>query len=742
MNAHNNKDDGKFFKHGFTLKQFATLALVSNWALEQSEVSVTSQHYFNIFEKKSNQTPEQAGLEIHETFPVPKLIKEIRNFFSHAHHEATRTLQQKEAEYYTQLAPRILQFVEETISKNPELSAEERKKWAERYTFYKENPKSLFSFKTGAIFEWKNRFELLFILAPYLNRSQIEFAFKKMGLSKKDREKNEKRKNHYQDKNHMSQEDRIPFPITEHDCRSEILRTLAQHENIFLRRDSDRSEAVLSPADEQAFSLWEMVRTTSGQGKGKPPLTPPSIEVMMQYMVQFIENQNLLPSFHFARIKTIRLDTSDGQNQRLKQELVFTHKQEWPLRIRHRTILAEYTPEDTEKATYDTKINLGYLALRRLIALYLENPENSKTPENLPDQFLSDWLKENTPKMTKPKANPEPLQVRLKSRLNSMKAKTGNIRNKGTKQDKIPFFAGNINHTYRAETGKPLSSAAYKKLESEVRYFSKVHLREYISENLRVTLDAPSLLDSLKTQLGSPKPKALKNVICKENLEDVCTEFADAHLKWIEAKYSQIDAATDAELNSLAEDIRLKAPKTRETRQIQPVGIPPKAIIVPKDSGKALYGIFKNKTGSLITFDIQPVNRAQPNNKAKIAQYWKDATSWHFLLAMAVTHLRKGEHPINIDRDSPMQPLSSFPITCRVGVKILSYLSLKSGVPLSSELKNWVSTGRMPRLFIYTETPAPPIYRMLLKIWKKSGLFLFRPSCSGNVICQMISSRS
>ena len=108
MNAHNNKDDGKIFKHGFTLSQFATLALVSNWAQHQAKFCTRSTHSFNLFTKKFNSPISKSGMTIDDDFEWPEHLSDMRDFFSHYHAEAPEQLSDTAKQFYASLIPKLL----------------------------------------------------------------------------------------------------------------------------------------------------------------------------------------------------------------------------------------------------------------------------------------------------------------------------------------------------------------------------------------------------------------------------------------------------------------------------------------------------------------------------------------------------------------------------------------------------------------------------------------------------------
>ena len=65
----------KTFKYGFTLKQFAALALATNWAQNQAALMQTSPHYVNLFDKKMNNTlGTLAQAEIANSLKWPKIL--------------------------------------------------------------------------------------------------------------------------------------------------------------------------------------------------------------------------------------------------------------------------------------------------------------------------------------------------------------------------------------------------------------------------------------------------------------------------------------------------------------------------------------------------------------------------------------------------------------------------------------------------------------------------------------------
>jgi len=634
----------KTFKYGFTLKQFAALALATNWAQNQATTMQKSPHYVNLFDKKMNNTlGTLAQTKIGDDLTWPEILNYIRNAFSHFHTDPARSLNEQEAESYQQLVKKMFHLVNYEIMNTDTQKDETREEWKKIYSGYQENPSALFDFRAGLDCDFDNRFELCFMFAPYLTKGQMAFVFDKL-LTERDREEEK----------------------TKTEARKRILRRLAQHENIILRTGQDEDKWC-SDADEQAFALWEQVRQKSDIYNSRVVDAPKSEYLIRQY-VEFIQHHKILPAFNFGYIETHRTESEDGR-QLIDQKTVFLQgnapapeHEDSPahtLRIRHKTVLAQH-------GASKHKINFGERALFHIVAAFLKKaPGDTKQIE----AEIIDWLDKNSPQKLPLTSSSVSLHDRLSRRLESLIHEAEQIKQAKNLQLKIRFICKVINRAHQQATGKALSSSDYKALEDKVRFYRKEELRTHIKNTLRADMTGPSAMDCNGIQMGRNNEKALKNLINKEELNDLCADLADAHLAWLKAQ-SEALPQEDSQLQKLANEIAPKflkkaQPKTEQTEQKQPLGIPPRIIrglLAGTDNRPSIASAF-GKYGSLLPLENLPRNLSNlPNKQAE--QNKHNQLVWSLLLAMSAYCLKKHHPKLSWQKtDTGLTPLSEMPIT-------------------------------------------------------------------------------
>ena len=525
----------------------------------------------------------------------------------------------------------------------------------------KEQPVKLFNFRQKIDLTEKHRFELLFMFAHYLNRAQVKFAFDKFRPPNEERYILKKRGKKLP-----------PCPQDMHHCRLEILRLLAHHENFTLRR-TDNEDSWITEADIQAFTLWEMVREKSGLVEGNPkPL--PSTAFFIKQSVAFIQHQNILPDFLFGRT-----EISEDETETDKQKLIYSASSDFPLRIRHNTVLAQ-------NRCNNQKINFGALALRGIILMYLDNQQ----PNDIQNK-IKKWLAENTPKITPAPTISLSKAEQISNKLSVESHKAQSVKDTGTLQDKIRFIAHMIGDINAHVTEQALSATAYKKLEEKIRYFRKTELHNYIQEELGNSVYEHNWLGT-----PSEKSKSLKNLINKDRLEDVCAEIVSNYQKWLDAQNEKLHSLGEEELDILSKRLRVKPPRTEATEQTQPVGLPPAQIREWMDK-KSEASILLRLCGSLLT--VKPEDLPDTPKKNQHAKH--AIINWWVLLAMSVDQLKRlnqnklkdsnentDKERLNFDKKSVMQPISEMGVHYQLPVNGKS-VNLK--VPFGN---NWRSLLR------------------------------------------------
>ena len=493
------------FKDTFTLKQTAAFALAANWADNQKDALRRTEHFATL--KRKSVFPQQKSTGQDAAFSH---IRELRNYFSHVHSDPVHA-KTEAAAFWNDMVLRVLTYLNQRYQdRQDDKRSSGHQEWNTLFSRYHDCPHKLFDFRHFTKPCYQHRNEICFILAPYLSRNQCYLLFSRLNNTDKDSKK--------------KTENQIHYPKDLSELRWEMLRALSQHENIVLRLRDDKQpdqnqEDITTPwlpAElEQGFALWEQLRLQSGLFEGEAQPKPLSYAYLLRQYVMFIESYNVLPHFQFARTEHYE----DADTGHFKQRLVYSHAPHLKLRIRRGSIIAQQCGTD-RKVVFSHK-TLSYVVLAVL---------HGKTADEI-ETVITGWLDDNTPMdLTRNPDNREAVQV-IQNRIAYLKSRAQGLCNKEMRlQPKIKFIAAAINRAYRVSFERSLSSTHYPEIEDKVRYYRKTELSAYLNSLKPDGANTASVMEVTAIQMGADDHKALKDLLNKDELSDVCADFVHHHI--------------------------------------------------------------------------------------------------------------------------------------------------------------------------------------------------------------------
>ena len=511
----------RFYKDQFSLPQMAAFALTANWAEHQHETLLKTQPFQKLFIHRMN---------LSATDPIFRfkggLLQTLRNYCSHWRHDPPRALVESEQEKWNHLVRCALDELRQ------------RGQQAER-----DQPNASYDFEAADLFKFEakpltdhGQPELALMLAPFLTKGQASYLCAKIWFGPDARIEQDGKK--------------TDTPKTA--LKKDIIRLLAQPDNVILRLNNPGYEPWLSPAHEQAFAIWDLLYQQHKAGKDTEPLAD---RYIMRQLVLFIENDDLLPGWQFQRIRTDW--DEEGKPVQVK---VFAREPDWPLRIIHNTIQAQ-GPDNVS-------ITLGLHPLLWLVmAVLYAKPKPD--PAGMAS-WLASWAAENKdhPKQVSPARDEKPLPDRLASRLDWLikdleKTPPG-------LQAKIRFICQQINRVWMSKNEKALHIDEYKRLEEKVRYYRKQELRGWLEES--------GLLDETGIGLGRGDEKSLKQLVKDEQLDSLFKSLQKARVDWAKGCKERLHKLAGEEQQELARQIGLRPAQSSKLPPTMPVGLPDRAV--------------------------------------------------------------------------------------------------------------------------------------------------------------------
>lgn len=538
----------QFFIDSYTLGQFTAFCLTSNWALAQHEILVQSQHFFSFFEKRFPDGKVSSCLRDENP------IKNIRNFFSHTIAEPIDKLEEEHIETLGRIVKNCLIEILFVRKVNLEKGVEELLKKCHENDNELER---LFNFEHFPL----GQPEIAFLLSPFLTRSQVSFLIGKIYFGKSSRQSDK-------------EGNMLDTPATV--AKKEILKTLSHSDNIVLRSSEGGNDSWLSSKHEQGFAIWQLLEKCYEENEKdekdkKADEFPVDLDsYFMRQLLLFVENNDVLPEFSFARTET-EIDKEGG----ISQKISFEADTGRPFAIRYNTV--GICLEGLEGRKIEGRI--GLQSLKYIVCAHLLGK----------GEKLSEWMKgwylenEGYPQRRIVRSgSSETLKKRVSSRLEYLKK----LNEKPPKnlQEQIRFVCRFINLACKNGTGKSLHKEDYKKLQENVRFYSKEVLRGYL-QDLKV-------LDVSGIQLGRKDKEMLRHLIKDDTIQCLYKTLSKNYGDWIVGCEERLHELSDNDLEQLAGRIQLR-------KKVRKPGNPPSIGI---DSLSIKREVFSEKQGKQLSF--------------------------------------------------------------------------------------------------------------------------------------------
>lgn len=561
----------------FTLKQRAALAIATNMVIDQFEKAVKTQHFYNL---KCESVPlKSLCCSIDET----GLLIDLRNYFSHAVHDEIGPLSPELKQFYQSLFKTVK---EQLLSQNAQSvagnnSISKPKQIAIDYL----SGDKLNSFKFEGDVTALPQYEIAFMLAPFMNRSQVEQLTSRIFFGK--------------DATIKDGEKRIETPQTT--TIKEMIKKLAQPDRIIIRATEDGSRQWLKPRYEWAYSVLNYL-------KDHYPLDgdiPLDDKYYFEQLIRFVIINNILPC-QFERIETDYIEES-GQ-KKLEQKRVFSDDENLPLRMKFNTIGVKWLGDDSIK---DATLTLSVKALEFIITAYLK----IKNTDQIYD-VIKKWVSEKKDYPDhKPKTKHQDIETIIRKRCKYLKNRYPfSNPDSVLPHDQIRFICQRISVAWQAVHEKPMSKHEYNELRQKISSFNKEELKTYLTEKV---------LEKAKIELGRGDDKSLKNVITKDTQKEVYINLAKAYTAYLKGVREGLHKRTDEEKKDIAKRLKCRGlPKENGAKPSLPIGIPPKVLRYhllddEKNQGKKTLASIENIGRALKGYSSMPFEYRKPVSDEK-----------------------------------------------------------------------------------------------------------------------------
>lgn len=654
------------YKAGFTVKQFTAFTLAANWAFEQHETLIKTQHFFNLMKRNMKFSGDEDIFkkELTSQRDEKGIIKETRNYFSHYIHPLSRSLTDNEADDLNNMVRRL---VSEFINRGGYSKTEDD------ISNFLDDPASLFHFKAEPIVNHAQA-EIAFMLALFLSKGQMAFLWDKIFFG---------------ENAIIKQSDGADKDAPKTSLQKKLLNILAQPDNIIMRRRPDGSADInadpwLDKKHEQGFAIWQLlVSNWENIENGVEPAFLKNGNYMMRQLVQFIELHNILPNFKFARIETVL-----GEVEKLEQRIIFSSNLDLPLAIRLNTIQA--TTTENVKGTF------GLRTLIYIVIIFLRQKSDDQLAES-----ITSWLKKNAdyPNTSKQIKN-RPLSDQIAQRLDYLLTETKPKLDVNL-QSQIRFICQRINHVWFRKYDRYLRLDEYKELEKRVRYYRKAELRGWLEDCGLINID--------NIQLGRGSIKTLKSAIKAEGIQQLYKDLLGDYHNWLQEQKDQLPKLDDNAQETLVQSIKVRRKRQSNSKPDFPVGLPESVL------RKAFFFNEKNGYPLSLTIILQslpaPFSFIEPSgSKSKELKKRMQMRNYRQLLLTmawyAVKDLIPEERRNKWEKDSETLPdLADIPICINCGNISISMKFQKSWRNMAAFDKTYI--GKLVQQYCLGEKTVP-----------------------------------
>lgn len=553
-------------EHPFTLRQHAAFALASNQACgpdakkenqtQDYKDAIGTQHFFNLVVKGN------LDFDQHETW---EMLIGIRNFSSHTRHNDLPPISAKSRDFYKSLEKRA-RWLFAVRNREGRDENEAVMNWLTQ------NEAPLFDLAPDQPVNRLPQPEIAFLVAPFLAKGEVAHLLGKIYFGK--------------DASVEKNGEKADAPRTV--AIKALLKLIAIPDSAIVRDRQDSDEPWLDPKYEQAFAIYENLRQNFPEGSDK--IIPE--KYLMQQLLLFIDHQEILPGYQFARIKTERAENAaQSGGDLLEQHITYNGDHKNPFYIRHNTITAKNG--DGIMGTFSLE------SLCSIVAVFLKEGGKAKIAD-----FVTEWLNKH-----KDYSHRIPRQPSSKSLKETVEARCAYLlgpqnRKSTTLHHQIRFICRRINHVWKLHHGVSLGKDEYKRLEEKVRYFSKEDLRQFLTD---------AIWQKSGVGLGRGNDKALGKCITKDRLEDVYSDLSKAWSHYLKGVQEGLHKRSEDELQNLADDLGCRKPilhNQERPKPTMPVGLPPKEF----QQKFGINGNYRFYQGlfSLYTYP-EPENSLSPN---------------------------------------------------------------------------------------------------------------------------------